>query len=135
MSGYSKTLPVDNNKNTKQDYPPALKALQTFGTANAAVSSVITFNDNATDLEVTAAQAPVAIRWIASSDTAGSVIGIGATANFDHVIPVNETRRFVIPKEGQNVQSIVGANIREGLYRRVAWITAGANSSIYGTTY
>lgn len=132
---YAKAIPIDNMRSPMQDNPPALKALQTFGVANVASSSVITFHDNATNLEVTAGNSPIVLRWVPVSDTAASVVAYGATANFDHGVATNQTRKFVIPKETNNVASIVGLNIQYGLYRRVAWVTAGVSSSVLATTY
>jgi hypothetical protein len=132
---YPKPIPVDKMRTPMQEYPPAVLALQRFGGHALSASSVITFNDNATNLEITAGREPIAIKWIATTDTTASVISIGATANFDHVIAADQTRKFVIPQERVSIPSIVGANIKEGLYRRVAWNTAGSISSIFATTY
>lgn len=130
-----KRVPVDAANTAMHGFPPAVTAVQQFGVSNTATSSVITFNDNATQLEVTAGTAPLAIKWIATTDTTASVVAVGSSANFDHVIGTNVTRKFAIPQESQRVASIVGANIKNGLYRRIAWITAGANSSVYAAIY
>lgn len=134
MSIYRK-LPVDQSRTPMQEFPAALDAIQSFGSSNTAASSVVTLADNAVNLEVTTGANPVALRWVATTDTQASVIAVGASANFDHVVPANATRRFAVPVEGNQVASIVGDGVREGLYRRVAWITAASNSSVYGTTY
>lgn len=137
---YPKPIPVDANKSPMQAYPPARVALQSFGRHDLSTSSVITFNDNATNLEITAsgnvlAGSGVVIKWISTTDTTASVIATGATANFDHAIPANVTRTFVIPREGNATASLVGANVKEGLYRRVAWASSGGPASIFATTY
>ena len=134
MTAYKK-IPVDEMRSPLQEFPTALEAIQSFGVSNTAASSVVSLADNATNLEVTTGGNPVAIRWVPTTDTQASVIAVGGTANFDHVIAANATRKFAIPQEGPAVPSIVGAGVKEGLYRRVAWITAAANSSVYGTTY
>ncbi len=99
--------------------------------AGSGVSSVITVTDNTTTLEVGATGgAGVFLKWIGRTDTIGSVTG----ANFDNFIPSNTVRRFAIPIETRGTSSIVGANIQNGLYNRVAWFSAvgaaGASSVI-----
>lgn len=99
--------------------------------AGSGVSSVVTVTDNTTTLEVGAVGGSgVLLKWIGRTDTAGSVTG----ANFDNFIPPNMVRRFAIPIETRGTASIVGANIQNGLYNRVAWFSAvgaaGASSVI-----
>lgn len=113
-----------------------LKAIARYTSENATVSSVITLTENTTVVEVTAQGVPAVIRWIATSDTEASVIGIaGGTSNYDHVVPVNSARRFVVPIESQanvatgaTITSMVGANREFGLFRRVAWKSQGIGS-------
>lgn len=132
---YSKKIPVDENRSPDVFCPPAVLALQRF-VASGATSSVITFHDDATNLEIAAtnvnqAAGGLLMKWIATTDTQASV----TTANFDHYIASTQSpRRFVIPKETIGTASLVGVNIKEGLYRRVAWVAHGA-SSVVATTY
>lgn len=110
------------------------KALVTIVSENATVSSVITLNDNCTDLEVSASGAPVFYRWVARSDTQGSVISVAGTANFDALIPSGAVRRLVVPVEQTGTSSTVGANIANGLYNRIAYKTGGIGS-VFTTQY
>jgi len=132
---YPKPIPVDKNMQAMTDFPPAVKTVQNFA-ATTVASSVITFQDDATQMEVAAVGGGgAAIRWIATTDTQASVIASGA-ANADHYIPSGTVRKFVIPKEVATVNSIVGANIKEGLYRRVAWVNAiPVSTSILAVIY
>lgn len=133
---YPKPLPVDQNRTPLQENPAAVLAQQTFQKSGEA-SSVITFNDNVTQIEVAAiGGAGVAIKWIPTSDTQASVIGSGLGANFTHIVPANTVRKFVVPKETTGTASLVGVNIKEGLYRRVAVVSASApHSSVATATY
>lgn len=126
MQDYAAPLPVDQFGESMQDFPTSKVANARYGAA-AATSSVITLNDNTTTIEIAAIAGSggggIAIKWIAQSDTQASVVATGATANFDNVVPANWRQRFVVPKETIGVQSTVGANKRNGLYNRVAWIS------------
>lgn len=94
--------------------------------SNPVASSVVTFTDNTTTVEIGAiGGGGLLIKWIPTTDTTASV----TTANFDDFIPSNATRRYAIPVEKAGVPSIVGANKQNGLYNRVAWISATANPS------
>lgn len=103
--------------------------------AGAGVSSVITLTDNTTTIEVGAvAGGGVLLKWIATSDTAASVIG----TNFDNFVPADTVKKFAIPQERIGTASIVGANVQNGLYKRVAFVSAiGAalSSSVVATEY
>lgn len=146
MSGqnYAKGIPMGNNQIPFYASPPAIKAVKQYVGENATASSVITLTADTTAIEVAAQTAPVILRWVYISDAstaATSVIGIaGATANLDHVIPANTVRRFVVPIEGnysEGYGSLVGANINNALFRRVAYKTQGIASVIvteYGTS-
>lgn len=101
---------------------------------NATASSVITLNDNTTDLEVGAVGAPVFVKWVGRSDTTASVISAAGTANYDVLVQSGTVRRLVIPRETQGTSSIVGANISNGLYNRVAYKTGGIGS-VFTTQY
>ncbi len=140
MSGqnYARGIPMGNNQMpASYDAPPAVKASGVFYTENAVNSSVVTFSANATAIELTnsnnTANRAVLMRWVPASDTQASV----TTANYDHAVPVNTTRRFVIPIEVNNPQgysSQVGANIENGLFRRVAFMSLAA-ASVIGNEY
>ena len=109
---------------------PVGPAKQRYLRENGVTSSVMTFDDNTTVVEVAAQTAPAYIRWIARTDTQASVVAVAGTANFDDVIPANTTRVFPIPQEIQGTASIVGANIANGLYNRMAVRTAVAASVV-----
>lgn len=123
---YARGVPMGNNQIPFQGNgtPPAVKAIARYTSENNAASSVITLSENTTAIEIAAQGGSVIMRWVPTSDTTASVVGVaGATANYDHVIPVGMYRRFVVPIEVNNPQgygSMVGANIENGLYRRVA---------------
>lgn len=130
---YAAGLPVDKSGAAMQEYPAAMPAKGLNFSENNTVSSLITLTDNTTVIEVAATGGPAAIRWVPATETAGvapagSVITAAATANFDHVIETATVRRFVVPRNTAGVQSIVGANIRNGLYNRVAVKTFGISS-------
>ena len=126
-------LPMDKGGNSLHDFPPATPALQRDYNENNGTSSIITLNANTTNLEVGCQGASGAVlRWIAVGDTAASVIGLpGTTANFDHFIPTNTVRKFVVPVETRGMSSsVVGANAQAGLYARVAVKSVGIASVI-----
>lgn len=132
---YGKKIPVDINNTPDVLTPPNVVALQQF-IASGAASSVITFHENATNLEVAAADAlnsagGLLLKWISSTDTTASVTG----TNFDHFITSGQQpRRFVIPVEKIGTSSTVGANVKNGLYNRVAWMAHGT-ASVIATIY
>ncbi len=133
---YAKPKALDLKTNVVVDSPSPFKALAQYSSNNATASSVITLTDNTTIVEIAANGSPVAVRWVPASEGAGgapfaSVITTpGATANFDHIIPKDTFRRFVVPIESQGVSSIVGINVKSGLYKRVALMSGAAVSSI-----
>lgn len=128
-----KQLPKDAGQSPMQEFPTPFKAIVTRVRDNAAVSSVITLNDNTTTIEIASTGGPAFIRWVATTDTAGSVISAAGTANFDNAIAPNTVRRFAVPIENFVAQtSIVGLNKQYGLYNRVAIIgTASVASTEY----
>lgn len=128
MARYAKPIAVDKNGNPIDTASIPLKGIATVVSENATVSSVITLNDNTTDLEVAAVTAPAFIRWIARSDTQGSVISAAGTANYDNIIPAGTVRKFVVPVEQLGTSSLVGANIANGLYNRLAYKSGGIGS-------
>lgn len=125
---YAKGLPKDDGGYPMYNYPTARLSLATLASDNASASSVLTFNDNTTQIEVGAGGTAAVMRWVATSDTQASVISAAGTANFDHYIPANTYRSFVVPTERQPIASIVGLNIQQGLYRRVAVKAVGVGS-------
>lgn len=132
---YSPRLAQDKNNVPLQEYPAAIPAKARYVSTPVA-SSVITLTDNTTSLEVGAiGGGGVLLRWVPVTDTTASV----TTANFDHFIPANSYRRFVVPIDTTDTpapNSVVGVNVQLGLYNRVAWINATAtSSSVYGTEY
>ena len=122
-SNYAPLNPKDKSGETLQNYPAPIPAKFVTNAAPPAASSVVSFGSNTTEIEITALNASLAIKW-----GSGSVIAVaGATANYDHIIPVNSTRRFVIPVQsiGQ-VGSVMGANAQNGLYSTIAVISVGS---------
>ncbi len=123
------SLARDKGNEPMQEFPAPVLAIQRITSENATASSVISLSDRTVQLEVTATTTAAALRWVASSDTQGSVIAIaGATANYDHIIPANTMRRFVVPQERAGIPSISGANVMNGLYSRVAYKSLGIGS-------
>lgn len=141
---YSIGTPVGNNMMPIYGSPGPVKAIAQYVGENATTSSVITLTQNTSQIEISANSAPVYMRWVYQTDGTGaatSVIAIaGSTANFDHAIPANTVRRFVVPIEvspNQGYSSMQGTNRNEGLFQRVAYKTAGIASvavSEYGTS-
>lgn len=127
---YAKELPSDKTGKDLQGHSSPFKALEQNG-GFAAVSSVITLTADTTVLEVGASGgAGVVMRWVPTTDTAASVVGAGATANWDNFIPADTYRRFVVPIEKTvPYPSIQGANATYGLYQRVAFIAVGTPTS------
>lgn len=128
MARYAKPVAVDKSGNPLDAQPLPLKALVTTVSENGSVSSVITLNDNTTDIEIAAVGSSAVIRWIARGDTAGSVLSVAGTANYDAFLQSNQTKRFIVPVETIGTSSIVGANIANGLYNRLAYKTVGVGS-------
>lgn len=138
-TNYSKGQPLGDNNVPQFGSPAPVKAIARYFVENGSTSSVITLTENTTAVEVASSSTgrAVLLRWVPTTDTAASVTG----ANFDHVIPANSVRRFVVPIEttnyAQGYGSMVGTNIANGLFRRVAVISAGAGSvltSEYGSS-
>lgn len=135
---YARGIPMGNNQMpASYQAPPAVKAVVSRMSENATTSSVITMSANTTALEIAAGGSPALIRWVGTTVTDPSVFGNASVMNYDHVIPPNTMRRFVVPIEVNNPQgygSAVGANIENGLFRRFAWRTQGVGS-VYSTEY
>lgn len=121
----------ENGAPFSSDASPLGPSKKQYLSENGTASSVMTFTDNTTVVEVGAVGAPVYVKWVARSDTTASVVAAaGSTANFDDYVPSNTTRVFPIPQEIQGTSSIVGANIANGLYNRVAVKSGGIGSVI-----
>ncbi len=120
---YANPIPHDESNTPLQGFPAPVIALAST-TIVTNISSVVTFNDNATDIEVAALNAAAAIKWIGIGAAQTSVIAstIGAN-NFDHIIPSGTMRKFVIPRETQGIVGPVPANSIHGLYQRMAVVT------------
>jgi hypothetical protein len=140
---YVKKLPRDMTGEAMQQYPPAVKANARYTSENAIASSVISLSHDTTSIEITTVGVPAVMRWVPVTETAavapaGSVIGVaGTTANYDHAIAANTTRKFAVPIEtvGLNViGSVVGINRQAGLYQRVA-VKAQAIGSVLTAEY
>lgn len=131
-----KQLPRDGTGVEMQDFPAPFLALEEDASDNNTLSSVISFTDNTTTIEVAAIGAAAVIKWISVGNTNPSVVSnAGATADYDHIIPPNMVRKFAIPIEsfvGQT--SVVGLNKQYGLYNRVAVKSVGA-ASVLTTQY
>jgi len=131
-------LPIDKRGTPYQTATPQASAIARYMTENASASSVITVTQDTTAIEIAAVGAPVFMRWVASTDTQASVIGVAGSPNFDHVVPANSWRRFVLPIDntlGTPAQnSLMGANFANQLYRRFAWKTTPA-ASIFGSEF
>lgn len=132
---YAAGTPVGNNQMPLYNSPAPFKAVVQYLSENATASSVVTLTQNTTAVEVAAQSAPVAIRWVYQADAAtaaSSVIAVaGATSNFDHIVPANTVRRFVVPIEvspNQGYSSMQGVNRLEGLFQRLAYKTQGIAS-------
>jgi hypothetical protein len=144
VANYSPKLPQDRAGAPMQEYPAPLKAKAQYVAAPVA-SSVVSLTDNTTAVEIGAiGGGGILMRWVPVTETAagapfGSVIASGAGANYDHFIPANQYRRFVVPIDPLDTpapQSVVGLNVQLGLYSRIAWINATAtSSSVFGTEY
>lgn len=125
---YANRIAQDKGGTPMQEFPAPVLAIQRFAPENAVTSSVVSLTDRTVQLEIAAIGAPAVIKWIPTTDTQASVISAATGANYDHVIPAGTYRRFVVPIETQGTSSISGANVMNGLYRRVAWKTAGIGS-------
>lgn len=134
MANWAKEIPTDKTGNPMQEFNQPYKAWNRT-TFSAAVSSVLTLNDNTTVIEVASPTGALALRWVPITETAG--VGAAAsvitaadnTNNYDHIIPGGGLRRFVVPKETAPSASIVGANKQNGLYNRVAFKPLAATAS------
>jgi hypothetical protein len=125
-SNYPHITPKDQSGETMQGYPAATVALQRTTAIPPVASSVISLSDGTTIIEVAALNGAVALKW-----GSGSVIAVaGATANYDHIVPINTTRRFVVPiQKVPDHNSVMGVNGANGLYNTLAVITMSSTLS------
>lgn len=125
-------LPRDKGVEPMQDYATHASVKATYASDNMAASSTITLTADTTVLEIASAAPGAVMRWVRIGETAatGTSVVSGAGGNFAHVIPANTVRKFAVPIEVmyQAPSSQVGANIQNGLYRRVAFKSMGASS-------
>lgn len=127
---YSKGIPMGDNNVPHFQSPPAVLALTTTVKDSATTtSSILVLGHNTTAIEVHANGGPAFIKWLSQTNVDNSVAGTsvvatGAGANFDHVIPNAEVRRFVIPISvvPTSAQSVQGLNQLNGLFKNVAYI-------------
>ncbi len=137
---YAKPLPRDNGGAAMQEYPAPIKAVASvYFRDNLPVSSLVVMDQTTSALEVgTSGGQGAVIRWINIGETPGnfytSVIASGLTANFDHYIPANTYRRFIVPRETQGAYTGAVGSVN-GLYQRIAVSNAGAAASILVTQY
>lgn len=129
---YAVPLPTDGLMNTMQNYPAPLVAKAQYTRENASASSVVSLNANTTTIEIAAFGNGAAMKWITTGDTQASVFSSTIGANYDHILVTGEKYRFVVPIETYPTASVLatqaGANLRNGLYQRVAFKSFGAGS-------
>jgi len=133
--------PVSNQNIQLTDYATHASVKAIYSSENASASSIINLTPDTTALEiaviggVSSLIAGGAMRFVSSvvGFAAGtSVITAAGSANLDHFIPLNTVLKIAVPIEKmyQAPSSMVGANIRNGLYRRVAYKSIGVASII-----
>lgn len=146
MSGknYAAGSPLGNNQNQVYSAPPSFKAVATTARSTTpTVSSILILSQNTTGVEISSAGGPTVFKWlyrstVDSSVASTSVIATGATADFDHIVPNDTYRRFVIPQAVNNPQgygSFVGGNVENGLYTHIAYAGLAAASIVSITQY
>jgi len=136
MSNYAHDLPKDKSGNAMQHYPAPKLALAQFNNENNTTSSVISLTHDTTSIEIAPVGVGAVMRWVATTDTAASVVSASG-GDFDHAIPADTVRRFVVPRESagaNNLASVQGINREEGLYQRVA-IKSYVIASVLTTEY
>lgn len=138
---YAAGTPVGDNQMPIYGSPAPFKAVARYAKENATVSSVVTLTQDTTAIEVATAGLPGIIRWVPTTDTEASVFANASIQSFDHVIPANTVRRFVVPIEsgtnttfGATITSVQGQNREYGLFRRLAFASTGV-SSVYVAEY
>lgn len=134
---YARPLPEDKDGIKLQEFPANFPAIA-VKVAVTDISSVFSFNDNTTTIEVAAPNGAMALKWIAQGASQTSVISSYASAvNLDHVVPGGTYRRFVLPKETQGKGTgTLASGSTFGLYNRMAVVpVSGAISSVIVTEY
>jgi hypothetical protein len=131
---YAKNLARDTGNQAMQDFAVPYVSTSRIVSTNAVASSVISLNPNTTVLEIgTFGGQGAVIRWIPRTETAAvapraSVVASGLGANFDHYIPSEKVRRFVVPRETTGTFSGQVGSVN-GLFYRLALINAGITAS------
>lgn len=127
---YAGGPPIGRNTHPIQGSPFPARAFARYVSENATVSSVLTLTDDTTAVEVATGGTLAVMRWVTTGDTQASIVAVaGSTSNFDHAIPANTVRRFVVPIELSTRQaSTVGWNVQNGLFKRIAVKTQGIAS-------
>jgi hypothetical protein len=127
---YARDLPQDKNNNV-YPAPPAYISTQAQR-GNPVASSVVTLNDKSTVIDIMA---------ISGGTAAGGILGKWGAAsvtatNFDFMVNAGQNRTFVVPQSVQGTASISGANVANGLYPTVAFISATAQAcSVFTAEY
>ena len=131
-TNYVNPVPRDRGGAELHEFPAPVRAQVTTMRENAVASSALAIGPNTSSLEVYAFGGQgIAIRWVAVTETPSvapraSVVASGLGANFDHVIPSGQVRRFAVPRETQGLGTgtlQIGSTI--GLYQRIAAVNAG----------
>lgn len=141
MQGYADPQPIDRFGNEVQPEQASNKVALVTNVSGAIVSSMIGLNDNATVLEVSTGNGPVALKWFGSVMGSDNIHPSVTTSNFDNAIPANWTRRFVIPQSvigTATIGSVIGGYRRmNGLYHQVAVIPlqASAPTSVFTSQF
>lgn len=140
MLNYAAGVPIGNNGTGMTGLVAPLPAVNWFAKENGTASSVVSLSNVTTAIEIAAVGGPAAMRWVKTSDTEGSVVATAAGANFDHIIPTGQFRRFVVPLDPSitthtfNSTGSLGANLANNLYQRVAFKSLGI-ASVLTTEY
>lgn len=130
-------LPHDKGNNVMQNVTPtaSIKAIRVL--EQGTISSVYSLTPDTTFIEIAALIVPAAMRWVRSGDGQGSVITVVTGANFEHIIPTGTVRQFAVPIESMYLapSSMVGANVQNGLYAKVAVKSLLAAGSVMLTEF
>ena len=141
---YARGVPMGNNQVPFFESPPAIKAIVSTTSENGNFSSMFSLSANTTAIEIATQGTATAFKWVTAANAGNSIAGTsviavaGTTANFDHIVPANAAKRFIVPIEVlSNVPvnaSFMGANVENGLFRWIAWKTQGI-ASVFMTEY
>lgn len=137
MANYAAALPADKAGNPIQNAPATSSVVARYNSENAIASSVISLTHDTTQIEIATLGTGAAMRWVRTADTEASLVTAVAGTNFNHIIPPNSVRIFVVPKEraGSSGASVQGVNRGEGLFQRVAIKTTAAAASVFLAEY